>query len=102
MATIKAPNSEYEGTVGGVAFTGGEAETDDDRMVSWFREHGYGAEGAEAGEGRALRDAAEPPEGVEVQPGDEAPPPPTPTEDGAGVEQQPVNQGERAQRSRRT
>lgn len=41
VATIKAPNNQYEGEVGGVKFIGGMATTSDEHMVKWFSGHGY-------------------------------------------------------------
>lgn len=45
MAKITAPNKEFTGKRGQVAFVDGEAETDDPTMISYFRRHGYKVEG---------------------------------------------------------
>lgn len=46
---IRAPNKQYSGFSAGVAFAGGVGETDDPRLLAWFRSHGYTIEeGGEA------------------------------------------------------
>ena len=41
MARIKAPNQEYAGVSAGISFVNGEAYTDDEYLIGWFRAHGY-------------------------------------------------------------
>lgn len=41
MATIKAPNKDYNGTRAGVVFVDGVGETDDDQALIYFARHGY-------------------------------------------------------------
>lgn len=41
MARIYAPNQAYDGLIGPVQFERGVGETNDARLISWFREHGY-------------------------------------------------------------
>ena len=41
MATIKAPNSEYNGTSASVEFVNGEGHTSNQTLLAWFRKHGY-------------------------------------------------------------
>ncbi len=41
MAKIYAPNKDYTGIVAGVVFKEGRGDTDDSRMVEWFKEKGY-------------------------------------------------------------
>lgn len=41
MAKITAPNKEFTGKRGNVAFVDGQAETDDPTMLAYFRRHGY-------------------------------------------------------------
>lgn len=47
MANIKAPNAEFTGKRGQVAFIDGEAETDDPTMLAYFKRHGYEVEETE-------------------------------------------------------
>lgn len=46
MAKITAPNKEFTGKRGQVAFVDGKAETDDPTMVAYFKRHGYEVEGS--------------------------------------------------------
>jgi hypothetical protein len=48
MFKIKAPNEAYTGEIAGVAFLNGLAETDNERMIDWFREKGYSVEEVKA------------------------------------------------------
>lgn len=41
MAIIKAPNKEYTGYSASVFFVNGEGETDDPKLIEWFKEKGY-------------------------------------------------------------
>lgn len=41
MAKIYAPNREYNGISAGVAFCKGMAQTEDARLLEWFKDHGY-------------------------------------------------------------
>lgn len=41
MAKITAPNKEFTGKRGQVAFVDGAAETDDPGMLAYFKRHGY-------------------------------------------------------------
>jgi hypothetical protein len=56
MAKITAPNKEFTGKRGQVAFVDGEAETDDPSMLAYFKRHGYKVEDA------AKKSAAKPSE----------------------------------------
>lgn len=38
---IYSPNKDYTGVSASVAFCRGVGETDDPRLIQWFREHGY-------------------------------------------------------------
>lgn len=38
---IYSPNKEYTGISASVPFCGGVGETEDPRLLQWFREHGY-------------------------------------------------------------
>lgn len=44
MAKVYAPNKQYTGISAGVPFAGGVGETDDKRLLYWFRQHGYTVE----------------------------------------------------------
>lgn len=46
MARVKAPAQGFSGTRFGVRFRNGVGETDDERALHWFRQHGYEVEGA--------------------------------------------------------
>lgn len=46
MAKIKAPNSEYSGTIGDVRFVDGEAETDNQAVINYCRTAGYEVDGS--------------------------------------------------------
>lgn len=41
MAVIKAPNKQYSGMSAGVVFVRGIGQTEDERIIKWFRQHGY-------------------------------------------------------------
>jgi len=41
MAIIKAPNDQYTGVSASVFFVNGEGETDDPKLIEWFKEKGY-------------------------------------------------------------
>lgn len=45
MAKITAPNEEFTGKRGQVAFVDGKAGTDDPSMIAYFKRHGYEVEG---------------------------------------------------------
>ena len=45
MATIETPVKGYTGTVAGVEFQDGRAETDNSNAISYFRRHGYTVDG---------------------------------------------------------
>lgn len=45
MAKIETPVEGYTGEVAGVQFQDGQAETDDDRAIAYFRRHGYTVDG---------------------------------------------------------
>ena len=45
MAKIIAPNKQYTGISAGVPFAAGMGETDDERLIEWFKDHGYEVEG---------------------------------------------------------
>ncbi|MCY1141377.1 hypothetical protein OWR29_25545 [Actinoplanes sp. Pm04-4] len=86
MATIKAPNGDYNGSIGDVVFTDGVAETDNKAVIAYCRGAGYEVDGATDNPaalprwegdssktheqvGTPLRDAA-----VDPKPGDFLPP----------------------------
>lgn len=41
---IYSPNKEYTGISASVPFCSGVGETEDPRLIKWFREHGYKVE----------------------------------------------------------
>lgn len=41
MVKIIAPNKSYTGISASVAFAQGIGETDDEKLIAWFKEHGY-------------------------------------------------------------
>ena len=41
---IYSPNKEYTGVSASVPFCGGVGETDDPRLIQWFKDHGYKVE----------------------------------------------------------
>lgn len=41
MAKIICPNKEYTGISASVSFCNGVGETEDSRLIKWFRDHGY-------------------------------------------------------------
>lgn len=44
---IYSPNKEYTGVSASVSFCNGKGETDDPRLIQWFKDHGYDVEYAE-------------------------------------------------------
>lgn len=38
---IYSPNKDYTGVSASVAFCNGVGETEDPRLIQWFRDHGY-------------------------------------------------------------
>lgn len=44
MAKIYAPNKAYTGVSAGVPFINGVGETEEPRILDWFRDHGYKVE----------------------------------------------------------
>lgn len=38
---IYSPNKDYTGVSASVPFCNGMGETDDPRLIQWFRDHGY-------------------------------------------------------------
>ena len=44
MAKVYAPNQEYSGVSASVAFAAGVGETQEPRLLNWFRQHGYRVE----------------------------------------------------------
>lgn len=38
---VYAPNKNYTGVSASVTFCNGAGETDDPRLLDWFRDHGY-------------------------------------------------------------
>ena len=50
MAKIYAPNKEYTGVSASVYFINGVGETDNQNLIEWFREKGYGVGMTEAEE----------------------------------------------------
>lgn len=41
MAKIICPNKEYTGISASVSFCNGKGETEDPRLIKWFKDHGY-------------------------------------------------------------
>ena len=41
---IYSPNKDYTGVSASVPFCAGAGETDDPRLINWFKEHGYKVE----------------------------------------------------------
>lgn len=41
---IKSPNRDYTGVSASVPFCNGVGETEDPRLIQWFKEHGYEVE----------------------------------------------------------
>lgn len=41
MAKIICPNKQYTGVSAGVPFIQGQGETNNERLIEWFKEHGY-------------------------------------------------------------
>ena len=41
---VYAPNKNYTGVSASVTFCNGAGETDDPRLLNWFRDHGYEVE----------------------------------------------------------
>lgn len=41
MAKIISPNKEYTGVSASVSFCKGVGETEDPRLIKWFKDHGY-------------------------------------------------------------
>lgn len=44
MAKILTPNKDYSGISASVPFVNGVGYIDDEDLISWFEEHGYGVE----------------------------------------------------------
>lgn len=44
MAKVYAPNKEYTGVSAGVPFAAGVGQTEDEKLLCWFRTHGYTVE----------------------------------------------------------
>lgn len=44
---IYSPNKEYTGVSASVSFCNGKGETDDPRLIQWFKDHGYDVEDTE-------------------------------------------------------
>ena len=42
--TIYSPNKDYTGVSASVPFCAGVGETDDPRLIQWFKDHGYKVE----------------------------------------------------------
>lgn len=45
MAKITCPNKQYSGISASITFVNGVGETDEPKLIEWFREHGYEVEG---------------------------------------------------------
>lgn len=41
MKKVYSPNKDYTGVSASVPFCKGVGETDDPRLIQWFRDHGY-------------------------------------------------------------
>lgn len=65
MAKVYSPNKEYTGVSAGVPFAGGVGRCDDERLLDWFRKHGYKVEGD------TVQDDTENPAGTELPNGQE-------------------------------
>ena len=48
MAKIIAPNKQYTGVSATVAFAQGVGQTDNPKLIQWFKDHGYTVEDPEA------------------------------------------------------
>jgi len=67
MYKVYAPNKGYAGIFAGVAFVNGEAETEDKRMIQWFKEKGYEVEEVKENEEDIVEDAEENNEEVVIE-----------------------------------
>lgn len=47
---IFAPNKDYSGVSAGTTFVKGVGETDDPRLIDWFKDHGYVVEDVDGDE----------------------------------------------------
>lgn len=63
MAKITAPNEEFTGKRGNIAFIDGVGETDDPNMLAYFRRHGYKVEDGGAKASKKDAPSATHPEG---------------------------------------
>lgn len=50
MAKIIAPNKEFTGVSASVSFCNGIGETEDPRLIAWFKDHGYEVDGEDTGQ----------------------------------------------------
>lgn len=57
---VYAPNKNYTGVSASVTFCNGAGETDDPRLLDWFRDHGYEVEAQEPKAQEPEAEAAEP------------------------------------------
>lgn len=48
MAKIIAPNKQYTGVSASVAFAQGIGQTDNPKLIQWFKDHGYTVEETKA------------------------------------------------------
>ena len=48
MAKIIAPNNQYTGVSATVPFAKGVGQTDDPKLIQWFKDHGYMVEETKA------------------------------------------------------
>src|SRR5690625_174430 len=81
MAIIKAPNDQYTGVSASVFFVNGEGETDDPKLIEWFKEKGYTVIEKE-------QEQTEKPQKEQEEPEDEQP-----ENEGNQEEQEPNEQG---------
>lgn len=49
MAKIICPNKQYNGISASVSFTNGIGQTDNPKLIKWFKKHGYTVEGEKQG-----------------------------------------------------
>lgn len=59
---VFAPNKQYTGTSASVSFCNGVGETEDLRLLHWFKSHGYEVEDPAEDPGKAQQENPEAPE----------------------------------------
>jgi hypothetical protein len=63
MAKIKSPNPNYNGNSASLQFVNGEAETDNNWLIEWFKIKGYTVEDCEHKKKNSRKNEAKKPEG---------------------------------------